>query len=49
MIKLKLKNEQLREKELYARLQLDSGHSQRVGASELKQEVIRQAQASKEL
>jgi len=49
MIKLKLKNEQLREKELYARLQLDSGHSSRVGSTELKQEVIRQAQASKEL
>ena len=38
---LKLKNEQLREKELFARLQLDSGNKTHVGSSELKKELIR--------
>ncbi len=48
VIRLKLKNEQLREKELYARLQLDRG-VKCGGSSELKQELIRQCEISKDL
>jgi hypothetical protein len=48
VIRLKLKNEQLREKELFARLQLDKGIKSG-SSSELKQELIRQSEISKDL
>lgn len=50
IIKLKLKNEQLREKELYARLQLEGGQgSSSVHYSDLKHELMKQTEQSKDL
>lgn len=48
IIKLKLKNEQLREKELFARLQLDSGQAN-VHYSDLKHELMKQTELAKDL
>ena len=48
LITLKLKNEQLREKELYARLHLQDASTNK-RQEQLRQELLRQSEANKDL